>query len=322
MGAGSRVIALLWAGIWIAAHALRSPHESPTEYQVKAAYLFNFLKFVDWPEDPTTNMNGRWVIGIVGENPFGDGLTQAVSGKIVQGRLLQVKVFQPRKICAPATSYSSADRKMKRLPAILTALRGSSVLTVGDVDHFHRIGRNDPVCKSRMAGCASQLTSARRPGTPESQLETVVARPIGHWNGAERDLLKCVGHANFRCDARSHGDHGQHLRCMCAAGIAFAELECTGSRNLRLEDLTRWRISWEPTAPRRWPSRIQIRSGHPSGAWRKASHTGCGYLRRGRPIPSPSITGGPSEDRLCRPNRKRSAASLPKPCADFSQDHF
>jgi len=140
MGARLACIALLLAGIWIAATRTTFSHESPTEYQVKAAYLFNFLKFVDWPEDPTTNMNGRWVIGIVGENPFGDQLTQAVSGKIVQGRLLQVKVFQPAEDLRACHILFISGSEMKRLPAILTALRGSSVLTVGDVDHFTESG--------------------------------------------------------------------------------------------------------------------------------------------------------------------------------------
>ena len=139
-GARLACIVLLWAGVWIAVTRTTFSQESPMEYQVKAAYLFNFLKFVDWPEDSTANVNGRWVIGIVGGNPFGDGLTQAVSGKIVQGRLLQVKVFQPADDLRTCHILFISRSEMKRLPSILTALRGSSVLTVGDGDGFNESG--------------------------------------------------------------------------------------------------------------------------------------------------------------------------------------
>jgi hypothetical protein len=114
--------------------------EAPTEYQVKAAYLFNFLKFVEWPGDPLVDTNGRWVIGVVGDNPFGDNLTQIVSGKTVQGHELLVRRFQPGEdLHACHVLFISASEK-KRLPSMLAALSSSSVLTVGDMDHFIESG--------------------------------------------------------------------------------------------------------------------------------------------------------------------------------------
>jgi hypothetical protein len=114
--------------------------EAPTEYQVKAAYLFNFLKFVEWPGDPLADTHGRWVIGVVGDNPFGDELTQIVSGKTVQGHELLVRRFQSSEdLHACHVLFISASEK-KRLPSILAALGGSSVLTVGDMDHFIEFG--------------------------------------------------------------------------------------------------------------------------------------------------------------------------------------
>lgn len=114
--------------------------EAPTEYQVKAAYLFNFLKFVAWPGDPLADTHGRWVIGIVGENPFGDELTQIVAGKTVQGHELLVRRFQPGEdLHACHVLFISASEK-KRLPSVLAALSGSTVLTVGDMDHFIESG--------------------------------------------------------------------------------------------------------------------------------------------------------------------------------------
>jgi hypothetical protein len=125
-----------WALPFQSIHA----QEAPTEYQVKAAYLFNFLKFVEWPGDPIANTNGHWVIGIVGDNPFGDDLTQIISGKTVQGHELLVRRFQPGEdLHTCHVLFISASEK-KRLPSMLAALSGSSVLTVGDMDHFIESG--------------------------------------------------------------------------------------------------------------------------------------------------------------------------------------
>jgi hypothetical protein len=80
------------------------------------------------------------VIGIVGENPFGDELTQAVSGKVVQGRLLEVRRFTPTEnLRACHILFISASEK-KRLSSILSALGGSSVLTVADMENFNASG--------------------------------------------------------------------------------------------------------------------------------------------------------------------------------------
>src|SRR6478609_9453717 len=60
--------------------------QSPTEYQVKAAYLFNFFKFVEWPDDPSADVHAKWVIGFTGESPVGNELGRLVEGKNVLGR--------------------------------------------------------------------------------------------------------------------------------------------------------------------------------------------------------------------------------------------
>lgn len=64
--------------------------EDRLEYQVKAAFLFNFLKFIDWP--PTAG-DGPWVIGVLGTDPFGEALDQTVRGKIVNGRPVEVRRY-------------------------------------------------------------------------------------------------------------------------------------------------------------------------------------------------------------------------------------
>ena len=110
--------------------------QSPTEYQVKAAYLFNFLKFVDWPDDPAADPHGKWVIGFVGDTPIRDELVRLAEGKNVLGRELQVKQFQATDNLRGCNILFISESEKKRLPSILAALRGYSVLSVAEMDNF------------------------------------------------------------------------------------------------------------------------------------------------------------------------------------------
>jgi hypothetical protein len=64
--------------------------EDRLEYQVKAAFLFNFLKFVEWPAGAP---DLPWGICVLGHDPFGDVLDQTVRGKIVNGRPVEVRRY-------------------------------------------------------------------------------------------------------------------------------------------------------------------------------------------------------------------------------------
>ena len=108
----------------------------PSEYQLKAAFLFNFAKFVEWPPAAFAEPNSPLIIGILGENPFGDVLEETVRGKSLNNHPLAVRTFRS---VAESTnchvlfiSASEADR----LPAILARLKGRSILTVGDTKDF------------------------------------------------------------------------------------------------------------------------------------------------------------------------------------------
>jgi hypothetical protein len=128
--------ALLLAALFALTDCAKSAGQSPTEYQVKAAYLFNFLKFVEWPDDPVAEPHGKWVIGFVGDTPIGDELAQLIAGKNVLGRDLQVKKFQAADNLRACNILFISESEKKRLPPILAELRGSSVLTVADMDDF------------------------------------------------------------------------------------------------------------------------------------------------------------------------------------------
>ena len=114
--------------------ASRSDAQAPTEYQVKAAYVFNFLKFVEWPGD--SDPPGKWVVGVVGDSPVAEELSRLSEGKEVLGRSLRVKKLQGADSLRDCNILFISPSERKRWPSILSALRGSSVLTVADTEDF------------------------------------------------------------------------------------------------------------------------------------------------------------------------------------------
>jgi len=140
-----RAYLIAWLLVLLAcAHVLTPSNghaqDSASEYQVKAAYLFNFLKFVQWPADAFQDPLAPIVIGIMGDDPFGEALPQVVVGKTVQGRDLVIRKYHAGEdLRGSHILFISASEK-KKLPQLLASLHGSSVLTVADMDHFVESG--------------------------------------------------------------------------------------------------------------------------------------------------------------------------------------
>ena len=106
------------------------------EYQVKALFLYNFSRYVEWPSQSFKAANDPIVICILGQNPFGGALDQAIAGKVVEGRpfvIREISDFQPGGNCQ-ILFVGSTERKRFRLMA--ARLRGSGVLTVGETQGF------------------------------------------------------------------------------------------------------------------------------------------------------------------------------------------
>lgn len=109
--------------------------EVAAEYDVKAAFLFNFTKFVDWPPSAFADGRSSLKLCVLGEDPFGRSL-QEVAGEEVGDRKLTV--LRAGHLSDPAGCHvlfvSRSERK--RLSEILPAVRNDPVLTVGDADGF------------------------------------------------------------------------------------------------------------------------------------------------------------------------------------------
>jgi hypothetical protein len=108
----------------------------PSEYQIKAAFVYNFAKFVKWPPQAFAGPDSPIVIGVLGENVFGDELERTVRNKTFNNRSFQLQEFHSVAEATHCQILFISTSEQERLPQILSALRGTSVLTVGEMDHF------------------------------------------------------------------------------------------------------------------------------------------------------------------------------------------
>ncbi len=108
----------------------------PTEYQVKAALLFNLVKFTEWPSSAFTNAAAPLIFGVVGEDPFGPVLDEVVKGESINKRPLLVKRFKLGEDLSMCHVLFVSRSEKERLATLLATLKDKPVLTLGDPDRF------------------------------------------------------------------------------------------------------------------------------------------------------------------------------------------
>jgi YfiR/HmsC-like len=116
--------------------------QSPTagEYQIKAAFLYNFAKFVEWPPTSFSNASAPLRICVFGRDPFGQGLRDIVNGKTVNGRKLEVDYGVDLQEARSCHILFIASSEKPRLKQIVESLRGTAALTVSDTEGFAEQG--------------------------------------------------------------------------------------------------------------------------------------------------------------------------------------
>jgi hypothetical protein len=112
----------------------------PNEYQVKAAFLFNFVQFVEWPPRAFTNSDTPICIGVLGEDPFGTALEEAVRGETVQNRKLIVQRSRRVENLKDCQLIFISKSETERLPGILGELDPVPALTVSETQGFAQRG--------------------------------------------------------------------------------------------------------------------------------------------------------------------------------------
>ena len=119
---------------------VRAQQSKATEYQVKAAYLYNFGRFVQWPPTATAAKGDSFSICVIGQDPFGTALDAILAGETIDGKAVVAKrVAKPQDALNCRVLYISASED-SRLKELLAALDNAGVLTVSDIPQFSQRG--------------------------------------------------------------------------------------------------------------------------------------------------------------------------------------
>lgn len=181
-GAGRKFawIFLLVVGCAMTAAPARAQSTPLPEYTVKAALLFNFAKYADWPPEAFSKPDDPIVIGVLGDDPFGDVLDRVVRGRVVNGHPFVVR-----------RASGTADLKGAHLVFISAAepqavqecavLEGFHVLTVGDTAQMAAFSSFNFAVENDKVVFMVDLSRATRAGVKISSkllsLAKVVKRP-------------------------------------------------------------------------------------------------------------------------------------------------
>jgi hypothetical protein len=171
---------LLLACVLLLAPGRLAAEEGASEYAVKAAFLYNFSKFVEWPPSAFATAADPIVICVLGENPFGPLLADAVRGKRVGGR--EVAVREPKSVPeaggCQVIFIASGD---PRFDESLRELTSQPILTVSDADSAVERGAVIGLkMEERRVRFEINMIAARRAGLKlSSQLLKVAIRLIG-----------------------------------------------------------------------------------------------------------------------------------------------
>ena len=114
--------------------------QRPAEYQVKAAYLYGFGRFVEWPASAAAAGDGAFVLCVLGEDPFGRLLDRAVEGGLLKNQPVSVRRIDRAEDSASCDTLFVSASEEPRLPRILSVLARRPVLTVGDSPDFAQRG--------------------------------------------------------------------------------------------------------------------------------------------------------------------------------------
>jgi len=169
-GCLSYLMALVVLGALIGTPLLY-PQSSPTEYQVKAAYLYNFGKFVEWPTGVTAS-ESSFNICVLGQDPFSSTFGTTIAGESIKGKNVLIKRIPRAQDAVGCHILFVSSSEEARLKEILAALDKTSVLTVSDMPQFtRRGGMIQFVTEANRVRFEVNLTNAERTGlTLSSQL--------------------------------------------------------------------------------------------------------------------------------------------------------
>lgn len=130
-------VSLMFAGLCLQA---RGQQAKVNEFQVKAAYLYNFGRFVEWPDENVPDKNEAFEICVLGADPFGQTLDATLARETIDGKSVAAKrISKPQDVDSCRIVFISSSEE-GHLKEVLAALDKASVLTVSDIPRFSERG--------------------------------------------------------------------------------------------------------------------------------------------------------------------------------------
>jgi hypothetical protein len=135
-----RLIVFAACSLLCAGMVARAQSQTLSESQIKAGFLFNFTKFVEWPPEAFADSGAPIELGVLGDNPVTELLIETAAGKTVNGRTVMVHRFkegQDPRICHILFVSSSQENHVSQ---ILERVKGLPILTVSETNGFAQSG--------------------------------------------------------------------------------------------------------------------------------------------------------------------------------------
>lgn len=125
-----------WALIlWLGHPFAHAQTERAQEYALKAAFMVNFAKFVEWPDSAMANWGEKFVLCVIGEDAFGS-ILDGLSKQAVKGKPVQIKRLEDLPEQTDCIILFVSDSERHRMAHIMQRLQGKNVLLIGDYDGF------------------------------------------------------------------------------------------------------------------------------------------------------------------------------------------
>jgi hypothetical protein len=129
-------VSILTAALFQPLATAEPKQEAKSEYALKAVFLYNFCRFIEWPKSAFPAPDSPIIIGVLGEDPFGALLKEAVQGETQLDRPIQIEYYRKPDAIGNCHLLFVSRSETGRLEAIFAAVAGKSVVTVGETDAF------------------------------------------------------------------------------------------------------------------------------------------------------------------------------------------
>ena len=133
---GYTVIAALSTALWISSHPVAFGDDRTAEYQIKAAFIYKFSSYIQWPDTFTGTGESSFTIAVVGADVLAEYLSEMVKGREVEGRPIVVRALEganEEDLASVQVLFVGSSAEDDAAPA-LASIKGRPVLTVTESD--------------------------------------------------------------------------------------------------------------------------------------------------------------------------------------------